>query len=155
MKRIVIFSTALMFLASLQLYSQDQKPASNQKPTPTTVKQDNLKSAPVAAPQKPKLSKQDSIKRQHRLDSLRKVMADKRAKEGRPKLSKEDSLKRAHKIDSIRAALKAKGQSENHNKVNAPKPKLSKEDSLKRVKKLDSLRKANADKLKNKPAPKK
>ncbi|MCX6272341.1 MAG: hypothetical protein NTU44_14235 [Bacteroidetes bacterium] len=122
MKKIIVFATTLFFLAGLQAFSQGDKPANSTKaPAGTAVKQEpkvvtthqpTTPPPPGVQKPRPKLSKEDSLKRQHKIDSIRKVMAERRAKEGTPKISKEDSLKRAHKIDSLRKAAKQKREAE-------------------------------------------
>jgi|GEM_PF-2288050 hypothetical protein len=154
MKKILILSGILIFIAGTSAFTQNDKSVVSPKKATTekvintgNVSPDKAstdKAAPQTTPStvRPKLSKEDSLKRVHKIDSMRKVIADRRLKEGPPKLSKEDSLKRAHRIDSLkRVARERKGQMQNG--PQPYKPRLSKEDSLKKARTMDSLRKAS------------
>ncbi len=145
MKTLKVLIISLLVAATCQLNAQEKKVAPEKKTTQEAVKPaKDQTSQQTANPQKPRprppMSKADSLKRQHKIDSLRKVFEEKRTKEGPPKMSREDSLKRAARIDSLRKVARER------NKTNPNAPKMSKQDSLKRAQKLDSLRKANADK---------
>ncbi|HRY32029.1 MAG TPA: hypothetical protein P5531_03575 [Bacteroidales bacterium] len=153
MKTIKVLIFSLLIAAACQLSAQEKKAAPVKKETKEAVKPAKEQSSQQTAnPQKPRprppMTREDSLKRQHKIDSLRKVFEEKRSKEGTPKMSKEDSLKRAARIDSLRKVARER------NKTNPNAPKMSKQDSLKRAHKLDSLRKANADrKAKEQKAP--
>ena len=166
MKRTFLLFVLIVLIGSLSGYTQKNNAASPKKPAGETVaKPGNKASAatnnkigsdqqttltPQPVMQKPKLSKEDSLKRIHRIDSIRKILAEKRKQDGSLKLSKEDSLKRVHKIDSLRKAARDRRQAANDGPM-PYKPRMSKEDSLKRVHKMDSLRKAAQDRKVNLP----
>ncbi|MHC1707691.1 MAG: hypothetical protein AB9842_09235 [Bacteroidales bacterium] len=163
MKRTLLFTAVIIFLAGMSGYAQKNNAASPKKSTTESqVKpaQDASATTDKAAPQqpqkvqRPKLSKEDSLKRVHRIDSIKKVMAEKRLKEGRPVLSKQDSLKRAHKIDSLRKAAKERKQTGDVG-PQPYKPRPSKQDSLKNAHKMDSIRKAAETKMGKQPVPQK
>lgn len=113
-KLMFTFVAALMALATTQAQTEsstsdklDKKPAVIHQ-----VKTKNQQEVQTgqAVPQRPKMSKADSLKRQHKMDSIRKVMADRRAKDGPPKVSREDSLKRVHRMDSLRKVAKERSR---------------------------------------------
>lgn len=160
MKKILLIAVALCLVAGTSSYAQKDKVATPNKAGTQNV----VKPVPVsvttpdkAAPQepgmvRPKMTKQDSLKRQHRIDSLRKVMADRRAKGEMPVLTKQDSIKRAQKIDSLKKAARERNKM-NQNAYQSNRPKMSKADSLKFVHKMDSLKKAAAAQKGKQPVP--